>query len=171
VLGPTISREINRLFYPKEKTMEPKNHIILVGRGPIAMNTAKELKQRGVHFVQIVPAKADIGEADHRIIEGDPTSESVLKEAGIPHARLVIAAREDDSENAFVVLAVKEMNPGVPVLAVASSAIALRRLKLAHADMVFSPSAVGGRLLADLAQGSKILPEFDDLLEGHLKQV
>ena len=169
VLGPAISKHLNRLFSPKEHIMEPKDHIILVGKGSIALNTARELKQRGVLFVQIVPTKADAGTADHQIIEGDGTSDEVLKQAGIQHARMVIAAREDDSENAFVVLACKEMNPKVPVLAVASSAISLRRLKLAHADMVFSPAAVGSRILADLVQGNKILPEFHDLLEGHMK--
>jgi hypothetical protein len=56
------------------------------------------------------------------------------------------------------------------VLAVASSAISLRRLKLAHADRVFSPEAVGSRLLADLVQGNQILPELRDLLEGHIKK-
>jgi voltage-gated potassium channel Kch len=73
--------------------------------------------------------------------------------------------------NAFIVLAVKEMNPRVPVLAVASSTISLRRLKLARADLVFSPAAVGSRLLADLVQGNQILPQFRDLLEGHIKKV
>jgi voltage-gated potassium channel len=149
--------------------MELKNHIILIGKGSIAMNTARELKQRGVHFVQIVHAKTDVAATDHQIIEGDATNEEVLTQAGIKHARMVIAAREDDSENAFIVLAIKDMNPNVPVLAVASSAISLRRLKLARADMVFSPAAVGSRLLADLVQGNQILPEFRDLLEGHIK--
>jgi voltage-gated potassium channel len=170
VLGPAISQQLDRLFNPKEKIVEPKDHIILIGKGSIAMNTAAELKQRGIHFVQIVTTKPEAGAAEHRIIEGDATSEEVLKQAGIQHARMVIAAREDDSENAFIVLAIKEMNPGVPVLAVASSAISLRRLKLARADMVFSPSAVGSRLMADLVQGNQILPEFRDLLEGHLKK-
>ena len=150
--------------------MQPKNHIILVGKGAIALNTARELKQRGVHFVQIVPAKSEAAPSDLHVIEGDATSEEVLRQAGIQHARMVIAAREDDSENAFIVLAVKEMNPHVPVLAVASSAISLRRLKLARADMVFSPAAVGSRLLADLVEGNQILPEFRDLLEGHVKK-
>jgi hypothetical protein len=50
---------------------------------------------------------------------------------------------------------------------VASSALSIRRLKLAPADLVFSPAAVGSRLLADLVQGSEMLPEFLDLLEGH----
>jgi voltage-gated potassium channel len=168
VLGPTLSRQLARLFNPKEEVMEPKNHIILIGKGAIARNTAGELKQRGVPFVQIVPTKTDAVAAEHQVIEGDATSEEVLSQAGIKHARMVIAAREDDSENAFIVLAVKAMNPRVAVLAVASSAISLRRLKLAHADMVFSPAAVGSRLLADLAQGNEILPAFQDLLEGRL---
>jgi voltage-gated potassium channel len=143
------------------------NHIILIGKGSIAINTAEELKKRGLQFVQIVPSKTD--GCTHPMIEGDATDGEVLKSAGIEHARMVIAAREEDSENAFIVLAIKEMNPKVPVLAVASSAISLRRLKLAHADMVFSPAAVGSRLLAELVQGNQILPEFRDLLQGHLK--
>jgi voltage-gated potassium channel len=170
VLGPTISKHLNRLFNPKEHVMVPKDHIILIGKGAIASNTAGELKQRRVHFVQIVPTRLDSATPDHQVIEGDATSEEILEKAGIKHARMVIAAREDDSENAFIVLAIKEMNPRVPVLAVASSPVSLRRLKLARADMVFSPAAVGSRLLADLVQGNPILPEFRDLLEGHIKQ-
>jgi voltage-gated potassium channel len=170
VLGPALSRHLDRLFNPKEKPMEPKHHIILIGKGSIAMNTARELKQRGVHFVQIVTVKPPGEAPDHQIVEGDATSEEVLDQAGIKHARMVIAAREDDSENAFIVLAIKEMNPKVPVLAVASSAISIRRLKLAHADMVFSPAAVGSRLLADLVQGNEILPQYRDLLQGHLRK-
>ena len=150
--------------------MEPKNHIILIGKGSIALNTARELTRRGVYFVQIVPTRIDQGTPAHQIIEGDATNEEVLQQAGIKHARMVIAAREDDSENAFIVLAIKEMNPSVPVLAVASSAVSLRRLKLARADMVFSPAAVGSRILADLVQGNQLPPEFHDLLEGHLKK-
>ena len=150
--------------------MEPKDHIILIGKDSIALNTARELKQRGVHFVQIVPTKGGTAVADHAVMEGDATSEEVLNQAGIKHARMVIAAREDDSENAFIVLAVKEINPRVPVVAVASSAMSLRRLKLAHADVVFSPAAVGSRLLADLVEGGDILPKFRDLLQGHIKK-
>jgi voltage-gated potassium channel len=80
---------------------------------------------------------------------------------------MVIAAREDDGENAFIALGAKDLNPKVRVLAVASSALSIRRLKLARADLVFSPVAVGSRLLADLVEGKQIFPEFHDLLEGH----
>lgn len=166
-VGPKISGEFNRLLNPKVKPMEPKDHVILVGEGSIATNTATELKQRGVAFVQIVTTKAAADTPGHQIIEGDATNDIVLRAAGIQHARMVIAAREDDGENAFIALGAKDLNPKVRVMAVASSALSIRRLKLARADLVFSPAAVGSRLLADLVEGADILPEFRDLLEGH----
>jgi voltage-gated potassium channel len=166
-IGPIISAQLKQIFNPKEQIMEPKDHVILVGEGPIARNTAAELKRRGVAFVQIVVAKSGPDAPGQLTIAGDATTDAVLKQAGIQHARMVIAAREDDGENAFIALGAKDLNPKVRVLAVASSALSIRRLKLARADLVFSPVAVGSRLLADLVEGKQIFPEFHDLLEGH----
>lgn len=79
-----------------------------------------------------------------------------------------MAAEDQDGENAFICLAAKDLNPDVLVLAVATSAKYIRRLKLACADLVFAPAAVGSRLLANLIEGTDIPPEFRDLLEGTL---
>lgn len=166
-LGPKISAEISRFLNLRGKTMELKDHVILIGEGSIALNTVAELKQRGVPFVQIVASKAAAEAHDHQVIEGDATDDAVLVQAGIKRARMVIAAREDDGKNAFITLGAKELNPQLRVMAVASSAVSIRRLKQARADLVFSPAAVGSRLLADLVEGREILPEFRDLLEGH----
>ncbi|MCL5097862.1 MAG: NAD-binding protein [Candidatus Omnitrophica bacterium] len=165
-LGPKISGELDRIFNPREKNMTPKDHVILVGEGAIARNTAKELEYRGVPFVQVVTSKSDFATVEHQIVEGDATDDAVLREAGIQQARMVIAAREDDGDNAFIALVAKDLNPNVRLLAVASSALSIRRLKLARADLVFSPAAVGSRLLADLVEGGQISPQFQDLLEG-----
>lgn len=169
-VGPKISNELQRMFNPKEKAMELKDHVILAGDGAIARNTAKELKRRGVPFVQIVASENEPA-TEPQIIAGDATDDAVLRQAGIQRARMVIAAREDDGDNAFIALAAKDLNPEVRLLAVASSALAIRRLKLAGADLVFSPAAVGSRLLADLVEGNQISPAFQDLLEGQLKKV
>jgi voltage-gated potassium channel len=169
-LGPKISGELQRLFNPKEKNMQSKDHIILIGEGSIARNTAKELKKRGRTFVHIVTAKSGSDVDGCQIIEGNATNDAVLQQAGIQHARMVIAAREDDGENAFIALGAKDLNPNVRVMALASSVLSIRRLKLARADLVFSPAAVGSRLLADLVEGNQIPPEFQDLLEGHPKK-
>ena len=102
---------------------------------------------------------------DHPVIQGDATSDAILQQAGIKHARLVIAAREDDGENALIALVAKDLNPQVRLLAVASSALSIRRLKLARADQVFSPAAVGSRMLADLVEGHPVAAPFQDLVE------
>jgi len=166
-LGPKLSGELNRLFRPKEEAMETKDHVILVGEGSIALNTAAELKRRGVAFVQIIASGPGTDTPADQTIVGDATDDAVLRQAGIEHARMLIAAREDDGENAFIALGAKDVNPRIKVMAVASSALSIRRLKLARADLVISPAAVGSRLMADLVEGGSILPAFQDLVEGN----
>ncbi|HKI70573.1 MAG TPA: ion channel, partial [Verrucomicrobiae bacterium] len=83
-LGPKISGELQRMFNPKEKTMESKDHVILVGEGAIALNTAKELKHRGVPFIQIVASETDrSSDKRDQIIEGDATDDVVLRQVGV----------------------------------------------------------------------------------------
>jgi voltage-gated potassium channel len=171
VLGPIISRELDHIFRPKEEPMKPKNHVILAGDGPIACNTARELILRAIPFVQIMGKGCEPALPDHPVVRGHPSEDAVLKEAGIEAARMVIAAREDDGENAFIALVAKDLNPEVQVLAVASSAESIRRLRLARVELVFAPAVVGSRLLANLVEGKEIPPEFKDLLEGKPRKV
>jgi voltage-gated potassium channel len=166
VIGPAISVELSRIFSPAEDKVEPKDHIILAGEGSIAQNTARELAVRKIFFIQIISPGSEPLIAGQQVVKGNPSEEKILLEAGAKTARMVIAAREDDGENAFISLVAKDLNPQVRVLALASSAGAISRLKLAQADLVFAPSAVGGRLLVNLVEGSNISPEFQDLLEG-----
>jgi voltage-gated potassium channel len=165
-VGPAVSRELNRIFRPQRKKMKPKDHVILTGEGAIACNTARELLARGIPFVHIHTQACDTPLPEENLIRGNPSEDPTLREAGIDAARLVIAALDDDSENAFISLIAKDLNPKVRVLAVASSAKSIRRLQLAGAEIVFAPAAVGSRLLANLVEGQEIPEEFKDLLEG-----
>lgn len=164
-IGPAISGEITRVFNPGEKRMKPTNHVILVGEGTIATNTVEELRRRGIPFCKITTTGQPRTD-DYPTVVGDASEETVLRKANVDTARMVLAAREDDGENAFIALMAKNLNPRVRVLAVASSARSMHLLKLARADLVFSPAAVGSRLLANLIEGNEISAEFQDLLEG-----
>jgi voltage-gated potassium channel len=167
VLGPALSSEINRFFNPREKKMKPTEHVILAGEGALAANTSRELLARGIPFVQIITSGATPPHlSEDIVVRGNAGDDQVLREAGIDSAILVIAAREDDGENAFISLVAKDLNPNIRVLAVASAAGSIRRLKLARAEMVFAPSVVGGRMLANIVEGKEIPQEFKDLLEG-----
>lgn len=168
-LGPKLSGELDRVFRPDKRAVKPKDHIILVGEGAVARNTAGELVQRGIAFVQIVSDKAPVEDMGWQVIKGDATGDAILREAGIEHARMIIAAREDDGENAFVVLGAKDLNPTVKAWAIASSSGSIRRLKLAGSDVVVAPAAMGSRVLADLVEGKPVLPGFEDLLDASAK--
>ena len=165
VLGPAITKKLGHILYPEGGRMKLENHIILAGEGSIAVNTARELENRKISFIRIRSAGGTLSPEENEII-GDPTDEAVQQKAGIQKANMVIAAGDNDSDNAFITLLAKDLNPGVRVLAVANAINAIGRLKLARADLVFAPAAVGSRLLANLAEGDQISEEFRDLLEG-----
>ena len=165
-LGPAISGELARILNPAVRHMKPKNHVILVGKGLIAQNTAQELAERNIPFTQVIDHDGGPFLEEHPAVHGNGNDPDVLKEAGIEKARMVIAAMDDDGKNAFISLVAKDLNEEVQVLAVASAAGRMHLLKLARADMVFAPAAVGSRLLANLVEGNEISDQFQDLLAG-----
>ena len=166
VLGPAITNRLGHILNPEGGRMKLEKHIILAGEGIIASNTAAELEKRKLSFVRIRSRGKNALPPGEGEIIGDPADEAVQLKAGVRKAVMVIAAADNDGDNAFITLLAKDLNPEVRVLAVANAINAIRRLKLARADLVFAPAAVGGRLLADLAQGDPISDEFRDLLEG-----
>lgn len=163
ILGPALANRLSTFFSP-EKHMYLNDHIILVGQGAIARNTARELNRRDELLVQVLAVGEDPELPDRPVVHGDSSEDAVLEEARITTARMVVAAMDDDDDNAFIALAAKDLNPEVRVVAVASSPRAIRRLKRAGADVVFSPAAVGSRLLAGLIEGEGIPDEYLDLL-------
>ena len=165
VLGPAITKRLGHILNPEGGRMKLEKHIILAGEGNIASNTAAELEKRKLSFVRIRNRAENAPPPGEGEIIGDPMDEAVQLKAGIRKAVMVIAAGDNDGDNAFITLLAKDLNPEVRVLAVANAINAMRRLKLARADLVFAPAAVGSRLLADLAQGDRISDEFRDLLE------
>jgi len=66
----------------------------------------------------------------------------------------------DDSENAFVILAVKELGGSARTVAAVNDAAHLSRVKLAQPDVVISPQVLGGELIAMLLSGEEVTPDF-----------
>lgn len=165
VLGPALSHNFDRLFKPSGASIVKKDHVIIVGSSPLAKSTAEDLLRQKTPFVQVVAPGQKPPLEDQPCISGEASSIETLEKAGIMEARLFIAASDRDNENAFVVLAAKDLNRGLKVLAVANGAETTRRLKLAHADMVFTLADFGGRLLAGLARDEPLPEAFSDLLK------
>ena len=123
-------------------------HFVIIGTSALAYALWKQLESRSAAVTVIAPPDRPSPyppEAD--VITGDPTRNEVLEEAGVPHARAVLTLRDDDAENAFAVLAVKEIAPRVKTIAGVNDARHLGKIRRVQPDMLFAPQVLGSDLL------------------------
>jgi len=156
IVGPLIDNRMLRLLQPKKARMKRTSHIIVIGDGPLARNAARALSARGLQATVIRSAAADPTEPLTDLIVGDGSDSAVLQSADIGTARAVLALSDDDSLNAFVVLAAKEANPAVRTVAAVSHAGNAARVARVHPDVVLALPVIGSELLAMALAGEEI---------------
>jgi len=157
VIAPTVSRSLQRIVNHKSPRMKRENHFVVVGCSPLATNTWRELAKRGQPVTRLLRQSPE-GEAlkDVDIVVGDPGSSEVLRQAGADKATAVLAMLDDDAENAFVVLATRELGGSVRTVAAVNDAAHLGRVRLAQPDLVIAPQVLGGELAARLMCGEEV---------------
>lgn len=161
VIAPLISQSLQRIVNRKSETMKREKHFVVIGNTSLAVNTWRELSRRGLPVTRILREAPDAGDLkDVDYLVGDPSGTELLREAGADRAEAVLAMLADDSENAFVVLAVKELAPNVRTVAAVNDAHHLSRVKLVQPDVVIAPQVLGGELTAMLLAGEQVTPEF-----------
>lgn len=144
-------------------------HYILCGYGRVGRQVAREFAADEVLFV-IVEHDPEILEEclaeGYLALLGDASDDALLEEAGIARAGGLIAAVDSDADNVFVVLSARKLNPGLHIVARASSDESAAKLEIAGADRTLSPYAVGGRRLASLATQPLIVDFLDVVTRG-----
>lgn len=127
------------------------NHYIVCGYGRMGRALCRYLIQKGLKFV-VIDRNEDripVMNTDHVLyIAGEATSEENLVKAGIRRASNLITALGSDSDNVFLVLLAKGLNPNIYVVARASQNISKKPLDTAGADVVVSPFDIGARRMA-----------------------
>jgi len=161
VIAPLVSQGLQRIVNRRNTHMKRENHFVVIGKTSLAVNTARELAKRSFVVTHILREAPEPGEfKDLDVVVGDPSMVETLREANVDHAAAVLAMLADDSENAFVVLAVKEFAPSVRTVAAVNDARHLSRVKLAQPDVVIAPQVLGGELAAMLLAGEQITSDF-----------
>jgi voltage-gated potassium channel len=160
VLAPIVTSRIRKFVETRGENMERNNHVIIAGNTTLSKNTYLELQRRNIPVTFIVPRDSDLKElAEANIIEGDASSVEVLRKAGVEKAQAVLALGDDDSENAFVVLAVKEVDVKVKTICAVNDAKNISRVRRVQPDMLIAPQVLGGELLALALSGETPDPE------------
>lgn len=146
------------------------NHVILCGYGRVGRGTWATLRDRDVPVAII---EKDAERADQArdsgalVVRGDATHNDVLELVGIYSATALIACVTDDSDNLVIALSAKSIAPELRVICRATDMESERKLRLAGADAVVAPQAVGAERLAMMALQPELAQIFDIVVDGN----
>lgn len=165
VLGPAIEARFAHALGTMTQTEYDllEDHIVILGNGDLTEPLIEELGDE--EFVIVTPDTEMVTRYRNReinVISGNPSDEQPLHEANISEARAVIAATENDAEDAFSILTAQELSPETRIIAAATARENIQKLRRAGADTVLSPAMIGGQLLGQSALRSD---GADDLIQ------
>jgi voltage-gated potassium channel len=160
--------------YRRERQLERnlnqlRGHFIICGYGRIGTQIVAEFEERKVPYAVIDQTEEAVGRlrAEGRLhIEGDASSEELLRQAGIERARGLICAVDSDERAVYIVLSARALNPDLYILARAGRPESIRRLELAGATRTISPYRMAGHLMAELAVRPAVVDVLDMFHHG-----
>ncbi|NIA01408.1 MAG: voltage-gated potassium channel, partial [Planctomycetia bacterium] len=170
-LIPAMVNKFEKLTVGGRSRMTRNDHYIIVGYSTLSSNTYRELVSRQQPVTVILRNKPDstqFSQADVDIVIGDGGDLETLRKAGAEKAKAILALMDDDSENAFVVLAAKELKVKARTVAAVNDAKHLNRIRHVHPDMIIAPQVLGGELLTSMLTGERIdVKNLMDRMLGH----
>lgn len=140
------------------------DHYIICGFGRIGSLICKEFKAHNLSFVIVEknPETLDkIAQEGYLHMKGDATFDESLLKAGIKCAKGLISVVTSDSENVYITLTARGLNPELYILARSGDEGSDIKLKRAGANKVVSPYMIGGSRMAQ----SILRPNVVDFIE------
>ncbi len=135
----------------EKKIARLKDHYIVCGYGRIGRVLCKRLIG-GSRDVVVIDKNRDLipvmDEDKVLYISGDAADEGNLLKAGIDRAKGLVAVLATDTDNVFLVLTARQLNPGIQIMARASQQAVKGKLLAAGADTVSSPYELGAFSMA-----------------------
>lgn len=148
-----------------------KNHIIVCGYGRIGAIVTKEVLDEGLNVV-VIESNPDLisqmEAAGIACIEGDATSDEILKLAGLQNAKTLIAGLSDEAANVYVTLIARQSNINVNIIARGNDTASISRLEFAGADRVVLPHTIGGVRMAQSALRPTVTNFLDIAMRGNI---
>jgi len=135
----------------EKKISRMKNHYIVCGYGRIGRVLCKNLKRKPFDLVVIEknPELIPVMDADGVLyISGDASDEENLIRAGIKRAKGLIAVLASDTDNVFLVLTARQLDPDLLIIARGSQEESNSKLRAAGANTVESPYDIGAARMA-----------------------
>ncbi len=156
LLGPALERRFTRaLGRMTESQLDLlEDHVLVLGYGDLTEPILNELRSLDVDFVVVTEQEQHVttlGKREIQVLDADPSDEESLERAGLDRAVAVVAATNDDAEDALSVLTARQLRPDVRIVAAATQRENEDKLERAGADTVISPAVLGGHMLVEAA--------------------
>jgi voltage-gated potassium channel len=162
VLGYTVGKlaqimfegEFQRFLGRKkvEKTIEElRDHYIVCGYGRIGSLICREFAAKPIPFVVVEndPEVIEkLTEDNVPFLRGNATEDETLLKAGIKRAKGIVSVVTSDTENVYITLTARGLNPDLFILARSGESGSEIKLKRAGANKVISPYHIGGSRMA-----------------------
>lgn len=131
------------------------NHYIVCGSDETAQTAIQELLLTKRSFVVIEPSAERIDKlkslGPFLFIQGDPTDERVLKQAGIDRAKGVFLSLPTDEANLYGTVTVRSLNPQVRLVVKVIDIRSQAKIIKAGANCAVSPAFIGGmRMVSEM---------------------
>lgn len=146
------------------------DHIVVCGYGVTGQIAAREMVAKGCAPNKIVVI--DLAEQNLKLaaesgyvgLRGDAASEETMRLANVGKAKVVMVSPGRDDTSALIVLTVRNINPSIRIVASVNEEENFKLIRQAGANVIVSPSRVGGFLLADAVENWHVAEYVLDLL-------
>ncbi len=174
-----VEGEITNLFWRRKmqkKISELREHYIILGLGDTGRYAVEELQRTRSPYVVVESHEDHIkkfqeqsGEGFEEVLYviGDATDEAVLDQAGIEHAKGLIAGLPTDKDNLVATVVARQKNTHARIV---SRCIDLKfsdRMVRAGANATVSPNKIGGMRLASEVLRPHVVGFLDLMLKEH----
>ncbi len=157
-----------------QKLKRLKRHYIICGYGRIGSVLVRKLR-RSISDLVVVDSNPGLAEALEEdgvlYISGDATEESTLIKAGIGKAKGLVSALATDTNNVFLVLTARQLNPDLDIIARAGRDRSKDKLKAAGATTVESPYEMGALRMAQRILRPKVTSFLDFALSAKRQDI
>jgi len=155
----------------RKRMKRMKDHMIVCGAGSTGRNVIEEMLKTNIPVLAIDKSEAELREiadlypkAEFAFLVGDATDDDVIAQTNIDKARGLVAALSQDKDNLYLVVAARQAQPQLRIVARCAELSHVEKLRRSGADAVVSPNFIGGMRLVSEMLRPAVVRFLDDML-------
>lgn len=151
-----------------------KDHYIVCGFGRVGRQVCEEIFNSKAEFLIVDKDPAEIRKAEklgYPVLCSDPTVEESLVHAGVTRAKSLITCLGQDTDNLFVTLTARSLNPNIYIVTRANEEENTSKFEKAGANRVAIPYQIGGYHMATMALRPAVLDFLDVIVDSRHEEL